>query len=440
MTFTLFSVALLLFIGLAMLIEIVRGMKRGFSRTALGLATVVISAVVAMALAVLLSDVLAESFADPMMEMLMGSVGDLDALMDQMPHLENVLMAAIDMIMTLLLFGTCFIALRILLRIVVRIAFRSLWRVEPCDPREAGSKASPKTLSAPCYEGQNGSWVRRHDCLLGGLTGAVTGFLVAFLLLVPVTGTISFAGDVIDDLWELGLISERENEDVSEEMDASDGNVPLANLASTTGGQSTNTTTYISDPFTDDVVVAALDAAGGRVLFNAMTVSNLSGKTVTLREEVDAALEIFPDFIEIINLMFDNEKLTRRQVQTVNEFGGKLAESQTMCVLASDFVGGASGAWLHEREYMGISAPAFGSFVTPIVNQVFAYFATQYSGDEYDPTHVAEDLNTLLQVYLIAADSGVMQQMNAGDMMICLDEGNVLDRIYSELRSNPRMA
>lgn len=447
MRFTLFSVLLLLLIGLAVFIEVIRGIKHGFSRAAIGLSAVAISAVGALGLSVWLSDLIADELTAPIVDQLTNSMDLIETYLQNMPHLQDVIHAAIDVVMTVLLFVVCFLLLRGILRLVIRFGLAFLWRAEDGDPRDTGSDSSPNTLHTPCYEGQNGSWVRRHDRMLGGIVGGLTGFLVAFILLSPVVGSLTLARDIVDEIPNLGImVAEDEDEEKDENGDspeelAATGETGVVPLSRTENGKDEDAENPfdVATMFTDDVIVTVLDATGGRLFFDAMTVSNLDGRTVTLRDEVDASMAVIPDFIEIINILFDNEELTRRQERTVEEFGGKLAESQTMSVLATDFLGGASTAWLYGREFMEIPCPSFGSFVTPVMNQVFNYFAVNYTGANFNPSFVSEDIQTMLQVYLIASQNGLLRSQDAEEMMVCIDEDNVLDRIYQELQKNPRM-
>jgi hypothetical protein len=53
---------------------------------------------------------------------------------------------------------------------------------------------------------------------------------------------------------------------------------------------------------------------------------------------------------------------------------------------------------------------------------------------------VGRDITTVLNIYLIAVESGLTGNPDSEDLMATLDDGGVLDRIYAELLKNPCMA
>ena len=120
MTFTIFSAVLLLCVGLSVLKEVMRGLNRGFGRTAISLATVVFSALVAAPLAYWLSDLPAE-IAD---SLLLRYLPGINTFTNKFPSLNELLVSIIDAAISPLMFVVFFVILRLVSSLVVTILFK----------------------------------------------------------------------------------------------------------------------------------------------------------------------------------------------------------------------------------------------------------------------------------------------------------------------------
>lgn len=401
MSFTLLSLVFLGAVLLGVFIEVRRGLRRGFVRAAVGLITVLVSALGAIPLALWLSDKPAEKAT----ELIARSIPALEILQETFPHVEAILTAVADALVTPFLFVAFFVVLRLILRIVASAVLRSKG-YDPDDPRYMGTPRRPAALHAPSYEAPDAPWHRRHDRLMGGLAGGLCGLLAALCMLSPLLGMLSTARTLLRGL---------------ESMNVSLNKVIPADVVDSV------------EPVVYDGGSAILSAMGGDLIFDAAAVTELDGIPLSLRREVVTCMAVCKDFSRVIKVVTKPDQATDEQKKILYNLGDRLGDSAFTRVLAADFLNSASSAWRDDKAFIGIQRPSFGEFLDPLLNA-----ALEVCG-ESTPDCAGRDITTLLRVYLIITDSGLTQNPDRDSLMAALDEGGVLDEIYAELRKNPCM-
>lgn len=402
MSFTLLSVILLSAVALAVFIEVRRGLRRGFVRTAVGLSAVLVSALGAVGLAVWVSDMLTELGV----EIIETETNLLQKLGKVFPHVADISAAVVDALLTPLLFVVFFLVLRLILRIVVSVLFRK-WRYEPDDPRYMATPKRPSSLFTPTYESPDAPWHRRHDRLLGGIAGGVCGFLAALFLLSPVLGTLSTAGTLLRGLKRMNV--------------SMDQALPAETLAAV-------------EPYINDSGAAILNAAGGELVFDAVAITELDNRPLSLRREVEACMEVCYEFSRVFRVVTKLDQATDEQKKIISGLGSRIEDSRFTRLLAADFLNSAAKAWLKGEAFMSINRPDLGELLNPLMDKALLVCA------EATPDCVGRDITTVLNVYLIAVESGLTGNPDREDLMSTLEQGGVLDRVYAELRANPCMA
>ena len=401
MSFTLLSLVFLGAVLLGVFIEVRRGLRRGFVHAAIGLITVLVSALGAVPLALWLSDKPAEKAT----ELIARSIPALETLQETFPHVEAILTAVADALVTPFLFVAFFVVLRLILRIVASAVLRSKG-YDPDDPRYMGTPRRPAALHAPSYEAPDAPWHRRHDRLMGGLAGGLCGLLAALCMLSPLLGMLSTSRTLLRGL---------------ESMNVSLNKVIPADIVDSV------------EPVVYDSGSAILSAMGGDLIFDASAVTELEGIPLSLRREVVTCMEVCKDFSRVIKVVTKPDQATDEQKRILYSLGDRLGDSAFTRVLAADFLNSASSAWRDDKAFIGIQRPSFGEFLDPLLNA-----ALEVCG-ESTPDCAGRDITTLLRVYLIITDSGLTQNPDRDSLMAALDEGGVLDEIYAELRKNPCM-
>ena len=401
MSFTLLSVVLLLAVALAVFIEVRRGLRRGFVRTAVNLSAVLVSALGALGLAVWISNLLAKMCAE-----ILDLYLPLESFTELFPHVSDILVAVTDALLTPILFVAFFLLLRLILRITVSILFRK-WRYDPDDPRYMATPKRPNSLLSPSYESPDAPWHRRHDRLLSGIAGGVCGFLAALFLLSPVLGTLSTAGTLLRGL---------------KRMNVSTGKVlPAEAMAEV-------------EYYVYDGGAAILSAAGGDLVFDAVAITELNDRPLSLRREVEACMGVCYEFSRVFKVITKLDQATDEQREIIAGLGGRIEDSAFTRLLAADFLNSAAGAWLEGEAFLKIQRPDLGEILNPLMDKALLVCA------EATPECAGRDITTVLNIYLIAVESGLTDNPDREDLMATLDDGGVLDRIYAELLKNPCMA
>ncbi len=409
MAFSLFSVILILCVGAAVFVEVVRGMKRGFARAALGLAAILLSAIGALAGAVWVSRLVAAPLSSWLIELLGTRIEEIAEYRELLPELDSIVTALLDMLLGPLLFLAFFMLLRLLARIVLHGLASGYARPAPADPRRPAKHAALGSPTCPDYEGADGSWFRRHDRALGGVLGAVAGLLVSICLFSPLTGMLRVTATAYDGLNDMGLKWKMLRID-QQKLDRA------------------------LSPFLDDVVIRTLGALGGQALYDATSSSTLNGETIVLQEELEAGMVIAADAVDVMKILRRSGRSNEEQAASLKTLGEHIDTSCVMRVVAADFIKGASGQWLEHEQFLTVKRPECGMFVDPLMDYLLSFLH-----ENADPDYVSEDISTMLGIYFIALDNGLLDNPDTEELMLLLGEGSVLDDIYAELEHNPRM-
>ena len=394
MSFTLstFTAVLILVVGAGVFIEVLRGFRRGFVWTAVSLAAVVLSALIAAPLAVWLSDFPAKRFGDFLLDLL----PTLDALSGSFPSVIPLITAVADVLLSPVLFVLFYLILRLIARITVSILFRKALAPLPDDPGD------------PMYEGENAPWHRRHSRLLGALTGGFCGLVASMILLSPVVGVLSTADNLLG-----GANSHRikwESMGFEEEL--------VDSVKAISG----------------DPAVSVLEAMGCGLIFDASACTRLNGNMAYLRREADACMAVTDDIVVIVGILKSPGDITPEQRDSLTQLGERIEASEAVKMIAADTVNLISNTWLDGNTFMKIAKPEFGELVDPLMTGILQVCA------ESNASCVSRDIGTLLNIYLIAVDHGLLTDPDYDELANSLGEGGVLNLIYDELMKNPCMA
>ncbi len=399
MTFTLFSVILLICVLIGAVIEALRGMKRGFARTMIGVAVALTAAIGGAVLAGLLSNPPARRLTGFVMD----RVPALASFNDKLPHAEDVAYLVVDCLLTAVLFIPVFLLLRLILRCIASVLCR---RLEQSIPAEAdfGGEA----FFDPRYEGKDIPWHRKHDRLLGGVTGGVLGFLVAVLLLSPVLGLLSSFNILLDNFDRLKV-----------------------KVASVPNYESTM---EVLDPYINDGMAALLSGMGGNLFFDAVARSSMEGENVALRREIEHDLDVIATLFPVLQVLPKIHEATPEEREVIENIGDSMGSTPVLRRLSADFLATASEAWLNGKSYLSIKRPRCGELIDPVVDKALQVCRNT------TPEHVGADMTTIINIYLIAADAGLIGDPDTENLLEIIDKDNTIDKIYAELQKNPRMA
>ena len=175
MTFTLFSVNVLLIFAIALFTEVRKGAKKGFVRTLISLGNIILSAIVASAFSPLVVSVLCNMFSIRLIN-LNTSYGNISTSANFTAEMF-IFMAAAPFVAVL----TFFLARGIIALIVAMI------RKNKFNNFSSSGK----------YGSDERSYVRRNDKKLGIATGIICAFIVTAIVTAPLMGTVNILDRVL---------------------------------------------------------------------------------------------------------------------------------------------------------------------------------------------------------------------------------------------------
>lgn len=391
MSFTLFSVTILLLTALFVTCGAMRGAKRGVYKTTVSLITIFVSLVSA----IVVSPYISRNSAVFIAEILGKNIG-----YGESEYMNMLICALIAMVLSSVLFIVLFFVFRGVFALAFSIIRLAIAKKSEIKRNEAKSniKAEQKY---PVYT-KNSS---KH----GAAIGAISGLLIMIIIMAPIMGTLSLAGNVIGTLEKADKNMFSKDVTLKKEIEA----------------------IY---KYSKDGVGLALYYTGGHLIYSAAASTTLSGQTVYAVNELDKINEILDDLLAVAPVLQDPTKATDEHLEKINAVCEGLEESKLLTVILAEYLPKIATSWLADEDFMGIKRPDLGAMITPAFDSILSVCA------DTDIYNVKINMVSLLRIYYILIDSGILQagtDINA--LLECISNSNLVDRLNAELDKNPNM-
>jgi hypothetical protein len=154
---------------------------------------------------------------------------------------------------------------------------------------------------------------------------------------------------------------------------------------------------------------------------------------VYLRREADACMAVTNDIVVIVGILQSPADITTEQRDALTHLGERIEASEVIKMIAADTVNLIADTWLEGNTFMKIAKPEFGELVDPLMTGILQVCA------DSNASCVGRDIETLLNIYLIAVDNELLTDPDYDELAGSLGEGGVLNLIYDELMKNPCM-
>ena len=383
MTLSLISVAIIFITALVIVIEVLRAIKRGRTKTLVTLAS--------LFLAVFLSIFITNFLSNPIADFLIGlRIINVSGYEEKIPSISQILFAYGDAIISPILFLLVFFIMRILIAIVMAIVLRML----------AGK------LEQAAYENEEATDDAKHPKLVNALIGALCGFLAVMITIAPIMGTMKivtkgFKG--LNDQSALGI------------------KIKPAVIA------------YFNN-CSNDFVGNVIYYCGGNLIYKSLAVSTLNDNHFALESEIDTTLVTVDDLLSISRILNNLDYASEEEKDTLRNLGKNVDKSETLKVITADVLSELSENWRNDEPYEGASKPNISKICDTFFDQML-YVCTSTT-----PDYVGADMSTLLNVYIIAYESDILVSENHKEMIEKARETGAFEKIKAELRKNPRMA
>ena len=452
MLITSFSAILLILMALIIYKHARRGYKKGLSRSLISLCSVLFSvffgAIVSIVLVSLISDWAVE---------LLQSIPLYDTLSELMMGFDGVLILVFKMVSTLIIYIPVFSILRLIVGVTVAIILRC--------------RCGKKKAATDYYKEGEELYVRRNKAT-GAAIGALIGFIISVVMLMPAVGCLKAADAVLVFAENLAESEEEESARLDGGVEGLDAYVEYggsfvqgSDIQIYPGGQYETTIPgyeggYVvitpdlqpgellpeeepeEEPedvgalihrYSSDITVNIIDACGGRMIFNYATTVGGYGGFTGFNKELKALSEI--DVNEIYSIFTDIGEGEKNE-KKVNALLSKLDESAVFEILLVESINGAAEAWVQREDFMGSARPDFGGYnaVDSFVDEML------YICLSTDKKTVAADVRTLVNVSAILAAKRSMFEDGEYETIISeLADGTLVKELKTELQKNKHM-
>ncbi len=390
MSFSLFSVAVLLLVAVFVSYQIARGIKRGFYESLIHVCLVLLSVVLSIIASKLLSDILVDSVYNMIL-----SLGVFDSMLNNLPSTSSIIVAYCDAALTPFVFVFVYPIMSLIIRFVAFIVKgRYLER----------DKTSERVKK------ESASWIDKNQKLLTVTISALCGIFIASVFISPVMGSVK----TLDRVFELA-------EDITV-----DGNNVLG-----------DTKAELEDQlavYRDDPIANAVYYCGGNIIYYANASSELNGNYFALGREIKNTAEYYNEILSSARLMANIDEATPDEVNELSSVGKYINKSESLKCITSDFVSQTAKAWMDGESFLGLSKPYVTSTINPVINKVL-YVCSQTA-----PKYVEKDMTTLLELYILFYEAELIGVTDYSEMISIIDNTDFIERVEDILAKNPRMA
>ena len=370
-------IALLAIVALILVINIVKALIRGLKKTVGTLIAIVFSAIVAMIVTMIVCKP-DSALMTWLVNMLKGllSEGEIASLLE-IESLGITVSYYATMLIAPIFFTACYAVLSIIFAIVVAILVKLV----------------------PPF-GKPGAVLNR----LGGVgVGLVCGILVSVLLMMPIVGMLGAVAAV--DMQQLTGDS-GENSETAELVEGING-------------------------ITAHPVVTVLDKMGGSALYDFFASAKFEGERVYLREDLGVILGMLENVKTLNGNVADYDDT---QISALRSVVSEMDKSPLLANTVAGVFSTASQKWLAGETFIGMAKFSAGELFDPVIDELLSVMSTS------DTSTIAADLNTMIDIFAIVIDSGILKEGGDYEAMLQKLGDGVISDLLLTIHENERMA
>jgi len=391
MSFTIFSVAIILIFATAAIIEIYRGIERGFQRTLIELGVIAVGII----LSALISPLLSKAIVKPILDLTLRKMGFYESFISEFRSLDLLIEALVCIIISALLFMILFFILRGILGKLVMLFV---------------GKALKARKDDPGYSKENVSFFYKNNKVLGGILGAVCAILVTMVSTSPVLGLLDVSGTAVTAAEEINPNVWAQFRIDAKSMD-------------------------MLQKYSNDVPGNIIYRCGGEYMFRATASTELYGKRVYLTDELDTVIDTLKDFSYVLTVVKTPEKSNPLYIERINSLCDNIQNLNIVHGVLAEFMAKEANAWLEGSGGQLTQSIPSNAVTKPIFDEITQVCAKS------NESNIRENITTLLRVYAIFLDSGLhsIDIENPDDLIEVITKSDVIQRIQDELSANPSM-
>ena len=389
------SLGIYAFALISMLFGLIAGLRRGFTKTIVRIATVSLAGFAAYFAASWLIGAFDAMFAGKTLEEVILSVyTDYEIAVD--PKTREII-AAFDIetaqlilggVTALVLSPVVFIVAFLLARLVLLLVD---WLICAILRKSNKDKGAPSTL-------------------FGGLLGIVQGAIIAIIILIPISGVLSLAGGVKGEMLT--------KESVTDESKTSVESFYAQ---------------YLDEPI-ENPLVSVINTYGGKNIYTALSKTKVGDTTYDMGERASTIACVALDVTSLKGMNWQSP--SEEQKVTIDRIAKDMSNDEYTARVLAGVLRGSATALTDNIEVFGLEAP-----YDELFKEAFGIFTTS------DELNLGNDLDTMLHVYFIMADNDILAliaEQNVDGIKDKLttkvDDELIVDNIISTLQKNDRTA
>ena len=383
MSFTMLSTTILIVAVMLVCGKAVSGYKAGATRSLADLALLIASASLGAVISVLMASVVGDS--------LYGSVTNMEFyrdIVEQIGDIRSLALILTGMVGAVILFVPIFFIIYGIGSAILAMVFKTY----ACDISDKGNEQSGETVS---FYAKNGKTI-------GAAVGSVCGFLILIAIFTPLAGILKNTTalvDALEECMETQIIDDSETE------------------------------SFFS--YSDDVMISVVYEAGGKAIFDTLTLVEHGGRITSLSHEIEVLESIrLNEIAEIIEDVVEGDAKDAEMMLT------EAKKSVFVEALMHMSVRSAAESWLSGESYLGVPRPSFGEgrMFDNFLNEIL-FVCSQSELDTF-----SDNMITLINVNGIFAEK--RSALASGDYNVIakeLADGGLLDELRAEFEKNPNM-
>ncbi|MBR6769216.1 MAG: CvpA family protein [Clostridia bacterium] len=253
---------------------------------------------------------------------------------------------------------------------------------------------------------------KRVDHLLGMVVGAVCTLLLISSFLIPVSGYVNVADDVLTNVEHTDL----DQESAQEILDIHQN--------------------YVT-PFADNTAFSASNFLLGSVVFERLFACEVQGDTVNLVDEIAYLTKTYTTMTPLIDVDFEFSRFEKEQGDALRKFANDFDKSVLVPHILCEILPEAADNWNNGEEFGGISNPADSSpeNLQSLMNNTIGIMETTTKDT------IKGDLVTLCELLATMAENGTLASLeNAGsnEILKTLSDPGVVSGLMDILYENER--
>ncbi|MBQ7380318.1 MAG: hypothetical protein IJW70_11655 [Clostridia bacterium] len=391
MTFSLFSVTIIVIFIVILSIEVYNGVQKGFRRAMVSLGSVLASVIASVMLSPLLSMLLTQI----VFNLIVSKISVYRQLIDVFPSADELIRAVCSALVSTVLFVGVFLFLRGMIDLAVAILCRVTQRSDAKDPG---------------YRVEKNSYFDKNSKVLGGITGGICAIVVAMVITSPIMGSFDVANRIVESVEKVNSKA-------------------VIRAIGEKNTQSIKT-------YSHDVSGNVLYQFGGKLMYQSAASTYMYGGKVSLLHEIETAEKTVEDGMALYKAMTDPHSNAKTRVALLDALCADVEQYRMCHGVAAEVMSKGASAWRNGEKFFGISKPSVNKLAAPAIDDVLDACA------KTDIESVKPNIITMIKIaaVMIDCDFIFLDTDDYEEVMEILADGVFVDKVNALLKENPNMS